>query len=166
MNRSSANRVNGLQFVLAFIAMMTTVAATFIANRFLFADQREMETLIILAWSAAFVIILYRMFRTALDSQPLSLRERQQYMFNAMIFVIELVAVCTMVIIAVVVVSTLTSPDVENTSLPLVTTIIGLIALSIRQVAPICVSRNSSKCVKPCAISTAVGTQPNTSAVN
>jgi hypothetical protein len=105
MNRNSANRFNGLLFVLAFIAMMTTVAATFIANRFLFADQREMETLIILAWSAAFVIVLYRMFRTALDSQPLS----QQYMFNAMIFVIELGAVCTMVIIAVMFVSTLTS---------------------------------------------------------
>jgi hypothetical protein len=67
----------------------------------------------------------------ALGSQSLSPRKCQQYMFNAMIFVIELGAICTMVIIAVMFVSTLTSPDVENTSLPLVTTIIGLMAISI-----------------------------------
>jgi drug/metabolite transporter (DMT)-like permease len=120
-----------LLFILVIIGMTFLSAATFIANRVLFADQPGLEDTFSLIWTVALGVILYKLLRFVFAAKATTPAEHRQSIYGALIYLIEVIAVTTLVIVSILFATTLTAAPGQNTQLILATAVVGLLALSI-----------------------------------
>jgi hypothetical protein len=111
-------RKTNLLFIAAMGGLVILGAITLVINRLLFGNQPAVEDVLSIVWSVVLCIIAYKMLRYIFPARGASKQEWQRNVYGALLFLVEVFAVLTLVLVAIFASVMLTTPGGSDQFVP------------------------------------------------
>jgi hypothetical protein len=122
---------NSILVAIIIVALTILSAITFVANRLLFADQPDLQNVISIIWTIALGAVLYRALLYAAPTKNVERQEWRQNFYGGLVFLCEMLAVLTLVVMAIVVSGMMTSGEPVQKPMALLMGVVTVLALSV-----------------------------------
>ncbi len=119
------NATTKVPFALAVFGLMILAAILFVVTQLVFRDQPDVQKIFSLIWTVALGVLLYRLLVTRRSEQG---QVKRTDLYGLMRFMVELIAVVTLLFAAIMASVVLTSPG-NNAQLALTIAITGILAV-------------------------------------
>src|SRR6185436_14656471 len=100
-----------LLFTGSILSLTALTAIIFVISRLLFANQPEVEGVVSIIWTIAFVVALYKILVHFFAAKELPAQQQRQNLLSALTFLFETLAILALLLVAVQFAFTMTADN-------------------------------------------------------
>jgi hypothetical protein len=118
-----------LLFTGSILGLTALTAVIFIISRLLLANQPEVEGIVSIIWTIAFIVSLYKIMVYFNSAKGMPAQQQRQNLFGALSFLFETLAMVVLLLVAVQFAFTMTSDNNAQLVLPIAASFLCVLAV-------------------------------------